>query len=127
MADYFTIPANRLHIVPDALDYRAAALVEPLATPVHAVHVAGDVHDKAVVILGAGTIGLLLLAVLLATLLGRLAAGVATVAAFLALNYFFTSPRDSQGIACSKAGSAFATFCSQTSKTFDSVTSNFSS
>lgn len=63
MADYFTIPANRLHVVPDALDYRTAALIEPLSTPVHAVRVAGDVRDKAVVILGAGTIGLLLLAV----------------------------------------------------------------
>jgi 2-desacetyl-2-hydroxyethyl bacteriochlorophyllide A dehydrogenase len=63
MADYFTIPANRLHVLPDALDYRAAALIEPMSTPVHAVRVAGDVHDKAVAILGAGTIGLLLLAV----------------------------------------------------------------
>ena len=63
MADYFTVPANRVHAIPDALDYRAAALIEPLATPVHAVRVAGDVRDKTVVILGAGTIGLLLLAV----------------------------------------------------------------
>ena len=63
MADYFTIPANRLHVLPDALDYRAAALIEPMSTPVHAVRIAGDVRDKAVVILGAGTIGLLLLAV----------------------------------------------------------------
>jgi 2-desacetyl-2-hydroxyethyl bacteriochlorophyllide A dehydrogenase len=63
MADYFTIPANRLHVIPDELDYRAAALIEPLSTPVHAVRIAGDVRDKAVVILGAGTIGLLLLAV----------------------------------------------------------------
>ncbi|MCT7659385.1 zinc-dependent alcohol dehydrogenase [Mycobacterium deserti] len=63
MADYFTIPANRVHVIPDSLDYRAAALVEPMSTPVHAVRVAGDVHGKAVVILGAGTIGLLVLAV----------------------------------------------------------------
>ena len=63
MADYFTIPANRLHVIPDELDYRAAALIEPMSTPVHAVRIAGDVRDKAVVILGAGTIGLLLLAV----------------------------------------------------------------
>jgi len=63
MADFFTIPANRLHVVPDDLDFRAAALIEPLSTPVHAVRIAGDLHDRAVVILGAGTIGLLLLAV----------------------------------------------------------------
>ncbi len=63
MADYFTLPARRLHVVPDDLDYRAAALIEPLSTPVHAVRIAGDVTDRTVVILGAGTIGLLLLAV----------------------------------------------------------------
>ncbi len=63
MADYFTIPVNRVHVLPDALSWRAAALVEPMSTPVHAVRIAGGVRDKAVVILGAGTIGLLLLAV----------------------------------------------------------------
>ena len=63
MADYFTIPANRVHAIPDDLDYRAAALIEPMSTPVHAVRIAGGVRDKAVVILGAGTIGLLALAV----------------------------------------------------------------
>jgi 2-desacetyl-2-hydroxyethyl bacteriochlorophyllide A dehydrogenase len=63
MADYFTIPANRLHVIPDELDYRAAALIEPMSTPVHAVRIVGGVRDKAVVILGAGTIGLLVLAV----------------------------------------------------------------
>lgn len=62
MADYFTIPANRVHVVPDDLDDLQAVLIEPLATPVHAVKLSGGVHDKAVVIIGAGTIGLLLLA-----------------------------------------------------------------
>jgi 2-desacetyl-2-hydroxyethyl bacteriochlorophyllide A dehydrogenase len=64
MADYFTLPANRLHPVPDALDDSAAALIEPLSTPVHAVRLAGDVAGRSVAILGAGTIGLLTLAVL---------------------------------------------------------------
>jgi 2-desacetyl-2-hydroxyethyl bacteriochlorophyllide A dehydrogenase len=63
MAGFFTVPANRLHVVPDDLDYRTAALIEPLSTPVHAVRIAGDVRGKAVVVLGAGTIGLLVLAV----------------------------------------------------------------
>ncbi len=63
MADYFTIPADRVHVLPDAMSWRAAALIEPMSTPVHAVRIAGGVRDKAVVILGAGTIGLLLLAV----------------------------------------------------------------
>ena len=64
MADYFTVAANRLHAVPDVLDDHAAALIEPLSTPVHAVRLAGDVADRSVAVLGAGTIGLLTLAVL---------------------------------------------------------------
>lgn len=64
MAEFFTLPADRLHRVPDGLDLRSAALIEPLSTPVHAVRVAGDVAGRAVVVLGAGTIGLLVLSVL---------------------------------------------------------------
>jgi L-iditol 2-dehydrogenase len=60
MADYFTIDARRLHLIPDALDWRTAALIEPLSTPVHAIRLAGDVRDRSVAILGAGVIGLLL-------------------------------------------------------------------
>ena len=63
MADLFTIGAGRLHPVPDTLDDRAAALIEPLSTPVHAVRLAGGVRGRTVAILGAGTIGLLVLAV----------------------------------------------------------------
>jgi 2-desacetyl-2-hydroxyethyl bacteriochlorophyllide A dehydrogenase len=64
MADRFTLPADRLYPVPDALDDRTAALIEPLATPVHAVRLAGDVTGRTVAVLGAGTIGLFTLAVL---------------------------------------------------------------
>jgi threonine dehydrogenase-like Zn-dependent dehydrogenase len=64
MADYFTLAANRLHPVPEVLDDEAAALIEPLSTPVHAVRLAGDVAGRAVAVLGAGTIGLFTLAVL---------------------------------------------------------------
>lgn len=66
MADFFTVDARRLHRVPDELDDRTAALIEPLSTPVHAVRIAGDVRDRTVVILGTGTIGLLLLGVVVA-------------------------------------------------------------
>jgi 2-desacetyl-2-hydroxyethyl bacteriochlorophyllide A dehydrogenase len=62
MADYFTIPANRVHVVPEDLDDLQAVLVEPLATPVHAVRLSGGVQGRTVVIIGAGTIGLLVLA-----------------------------------------------------------------
>ena len=64
MADAFTVPADRLYPVPETLDDQAAALIEPLATPVHAVRLAGDVVGRSVAVLGAGTIGLLTLAVL---------------------------------------------------------------
>jgi 2-desacetyl-2-hydroxyethyl bacteriochlorophyllide A dehydrogenase len=61
MADVFSAPARRLHKVPaDFSDYQAA-LIEPLATPVHAVRLAGDLTGKAVAVLGSGTIGLLAL------------------------------------------------------------------
>jgi 2-desacetyl-2-hydroxyethyl bacteriochlorophyllide A dehydrogenase len=63
LADYFTIDARRLHDVPDDLDDRTAALIEPLATPLHAVRLAGGVADRAVAVLGAGTIGLLVIRV----------------------------------------------------------------
>ena len=71
MADYFTLAANRLHPVPDALDDNTAALIEPLSTPVHAVRLAGDVAGRSVAILGAGTIGLFTLAVLRAHRAGK--------------------------------------------------------
>ena len=61
MADFFTIPANRLHVIPDELDDRQAILIEPLSTPVHAVRLAGPLGGKTVAILGAGTIGLMVL------------------------------------------------------------------
>ncbi|MGC0239074.1 zinc-dependent alcohol dehydrogenase [Arthrobacter sp. SD76] len=62
MADFFTIPANRVHVIPEGISDLQAALIEPLSTPVHAVRLSGGVEGKAVVIIGAGTIGLLVLA-----------------------------------------------------------------
>jgi threonine dehydrogenase-like Zn-dependent dehydrogenase len=57
--------------VPDVLDDPAAALIEPLSTPVHAVRLAGDVAGRSIAVLGAGTIGLFTLAVLRAHQAGR--------------------------------------------------------
>lgn len=61
MADLFTVGADRLHKIPAGMSDEEAAIIEPLATPVHAVRLAGDVSGKAVVVLGCGTIGLLVL------------------------------------------------------------------
>ena len=61
MADVFTLPAQRLYRFPHELSDHEAVLIEPLATPVHAVRLAGDLKGKAVAVLGSGTIGLLTL------------------------------------------------------------------
>lgn len=58
MTDHFTIAADRVIPLPDDLDDAWAALIEPAATPVHAVRRAGDLHGRTVVVLGAGPIGL---------------------------------------------------------------------
>lgn len=66
MADWFTIAASRLHLIPEDFTDEQAALVEPLSTPVHAVRLAcvgtGDLTGRTVAVIGAGTIGLLVLA-----------------------------------------------------------------
>lgn len=61
MADWFSVPVNRLHNVPDGFDDDQAVLIEPLATPVHAVRLGELRPGAAVAVLGAGTIGLMTL------------------------------------------------------------------
>ena len=61
MADYFIVPAEKAVNIPDELSLRDAVLVEPLAVGVHAIGKAGDLFGKNVVIIGAGTIGLMVL------------------------------------------------------------------
>jgi len=58
MADAFVIDADRIIPLPDDIDDLWAALIEPLATPVHAVRRAGDLTGKKVLVIGAGPIGL---------------------------------------------------------------------
>jgi 2-desacetyl-2-hydroxyethyl bacteriochlorophyllide A dehydrogenase len=70
MAERFTVRTDRLHVIPPAMSDQQAALIEPLSTPVHAVRLAAgarpgedaDLSGRSVVILGSGTIGLLVLA-----------------------------------------------------------------
>lgn len=62
MSEYFIAPVGNLYELDgDSVTDEQAALVECLATPVHAARVAGDLTDRGVVIIGAGTIGLLML------------------------------------------------------------------
>jgi 2-desacetyl-2-hydroxyethyl bacteriochlorophyllide A dehydrogenase len=72
MADMFSVAADRLHRIPADMSDAAAVLVEPLATPVHAAELAGDLTGAKVVVLGSGTIGFL-------TMIAARRAGAATV------------------------------------------------
>ncbi|HJY44661.1 MAG TPA: alcohol dehydrogenase catalytic domain-containing protein [Propionibacteriaceae bacterium] len=63
MADQFVVRADRLHVIPDDISDLDAALIEPLSTPVHAARIAGSLQGRTIAVLGAGTIGLLMLAV----------------------------------------------------------------
>lgn len=58
MADAFDAPIDRLHALPDAITTEQGALVEPLAVATHAVRLTGDLAERDVVVLGAGTIGI---------------------------------------------------------------------
>lgn len=59
MAEYFSHPISLIHKLPDSLDMTRAALVEPLTIGLHgATRVKASKGEK-VVIIGAGTIGLM--------------------------------------------------------------------
>jgi len=56
-ADAFTVPAEALAPVPPGVSLAAAAMIEPMATAVHATTVAGDLGGATVAVLGGGSIG----------------------------------------------------------------------
>ncbi len=62
--EYLIVDADALRILPRGLPLRVAALCEPLAVALHAVHRAGPVGSKRCLILGAGSIGMLVAAAL---------------------------------------------------------------
>ena len=59
MAEYLSVPANRLHQVDDAVQPNVAALAEPLAVCSRGIAMAALGTHSHVAILGAGSIGLL--------------------------------------------------------------------
>lgn len=65
LADTFSVAVDRVIALNPELDDDHAILIEPLATPVHAVRRAGetvgDLRDRPVVVIGAGPIGLFVL------------------------------------------------------------------
>jgi 2-desacetyl-2-hydroxyethyl bacteriochlorophyllide A dehydrogenase len=58
-ADYLTLPARLLHVLPEDADLRAAAALEPAACVAAACLKAAPVPGERVAVVGAGTVGLL--------------------------------------------------------------------
>ncbi len=58
MAEYTTVPATMLHRLPDEVDLRMGALVEPMAVAWHAVDLSGVRPSGSALIAGAGPIGI---------------------------------------------------------------------
>lgn len=59
MAEYVSVPAKILFKLADHVSYEIGSLMEPLAVACRAVNHAGDLAGKTVVVVGGGTIGLL--------------------------------------------------------------------
>ena len=59
-AEYTTIPVNRLHVLPESVTEKEAAMLEPLAVAIHTVRRSKLLVGDTVAILGAGPIGLLI-------------------------------------------------------------------
>lgn len=58
MAEYTTVPATMLHRLPDGVDLRMGALVEPMAVAWHAVDASDIQPGQTALIAGAGPIGI---------------------------------------------------------------------
>jgi 2-desacetyl-2-hydroxyethyl bacteriochlorophyllide A dehydrogenase len=63
-AEYVAVPAVNAHRLPDGIDGQLGAMVEPLACAVHGLRRLGPLFGDSVVLAGAGTMGLLLLQLL---------------------------------------------------------------
>jgi threonine dehydrogenase-like Zn-dependent dehydrogenase len=59
LAERLSVPASALHVLPDEVDDRAGAMVEPGGNAYRAVQASGATQGARVLILGSGTIGLL--------------------------------------------------------------------
>lgn len=77
-AERLVVPVHRLVPIPDGLDMRTAALAEPASVALHALHrVRGlnrEIRDSDVLVVGAGPIGLLSVAMAAASGAGRITA-----------------------------------------------------
>lgn len=66
LSETVTVPASQLYRVPEGLPPEAAALTEPLACVLHAVDLSGVLPGERALVLGAGPIGVLAAALLVA-------------------------------------------------------------
>ncbi len=73
--EYFVVPADKVVPIPDSISFEAGAMVEPTAVAVHALQRSNFIEGISLLVLGAGTIGLLILQV--AKALGASKIGVA--------------------------------------------------
>ncbi len=64
-AEFVAVPAANAYRLPDHLDGQYGAMVEPLSCAVHGLHRLGPVLGDSVVVIGAGTMGLLLMQLLM--------------------------------------------------------------
>jgi L-iditol 2-dehydrogenase len=71
-AEYVSVPQHILYKLPDGVPFEHAALVEPFAIALHAIRRAPPSLNDAVVVVGAGMIGLALVQALSQTGCGRL-------------------------------------------------------
>jgi len=74
-SQYLVVDERMIRVLPEALPLERAALAEPLAVALHAVGLAGDVSGKRVLVIGAGPIGLLVLAAVAHAGAGAIGAG----------------------------------------------------
>jgi 2-desacetyl-2-hydroxyethyl bacteriochlorophyllide A dehydrogenase len=63
-AEYVAVPAANAYRIPDGVDDQQGALIEPLSCAVHGLRRIGPVLGEDVLLVGAGTMGLLLLQLL---------------------------------------------------------------
>jgi len=61
LAEYVTVPAAKAYVLPDTLSLHEAALIEPLSCAVHGMHSLNPRSGDTALIVGAGTMGMLLL------------------------------------------------------------------
>jgi len=61
MAEYVVVHEDKIVLLPEEIDDEAGALIEPLAVGIHGIAVGGLQEGQNVIIMGAGTIGLMTL------------------------------------------------------------------